>query len=533
MTSDSPFGGPAPLLRDDENAELVPFSRPIVKIAGGDLPEIIDQADAILATADRDLFDFGDQVVRPALEPITTFHSEKTVGLRLVPVTTIHLVDRMTRVIDFQKFNKKAKRWVSIDCPNAVAAGYLARIGLRRLRPLAAITTAPVLRRDGTVLELPGYDPTTRILFDPRGVDFLPVPLEPSKEDARNALDELKEPFAEFPFVDDAARSVFLSGLLSVLARPAIKFVPCHAFDAPVAGTGKSKLVDCCAILALGHECPVTSQGDDETELEKRLGAHLLAGDRIIAIDNCDKPLGGQLLCQIITQSLVQVRILGLSKRTTIPCNTSLFATGNNFQFWGDMLRRGLIGRLDAQTERPELRVFKREDPVEVFRRERARFVVAVLTILRAYIAAGCPVAEIMDETGNMVAVQPLGGFEEWSLSVRNALLWLGEPDPLGVIERARTGDPERQTLDGVLTQWEALISDKGFSDPGFMHPEFRTLLLGIAGAGGGVISSTRLGKWLMANKDKPIGDRRLIADGVLAGLPQYRLQRQAAFGWE
>jgi hypothetical protein len=248
------------------------------------------------------------------------------------------------------------------------------------------------LRRDGTVLEFPGYDPTTRILFDPRGVAFPPVPLEPSKEDARNALDELKEPFAEFPFVDDASRSVFLSGLLSVLARPAIKFVPCHAFDAPVAGTGKSKLVDCCAILALGHECPVTSQGDDETELEKRLGAHLLAGDRIIAIDNCDKPLGGQLLCQIITQLLVQVRILGLSKRATIPCNTSLFATGNNFQFWGDMLRRGLTGRLDAQTERPELRVFKREDPVELFRRERARFVVAVLTVLRAYIAAGLKV---------------------------------------------------------------------------------------------------------------------------------------------
>ena len=116
MTSDSPFGGAVPLLRDDEDEEVVAFSRPVVKIAGGDLPEIIDQADAILATADRDLFDFGDQVVRPALEPITTFHSEKTVGLRLVPVTTIHLVDRMTRVIDFQKFNKKAKRWVSIDC---------------------------------------------------------------------------------------------------------------------------------------------------------------------------------------------------------------------------------------------------------------------------------------------------------------------------------------------------------------------------------------------------------------------------------
>jgi hypothetical protein len=409
-----------PPAKDDEEPEL--SAKPVTKLVGGDLPEIIDQVDAILATADPELFDYGDMVVYPAIEAIKTFRARKAQALRLVRVPLIGLIDRATRVIDFQRFDGKRKKWVSIDCPNPVAAGYLARVGQRRLRPLAMITTAPVLRSNGTVLEEPGYDQATGLLYDPRGVVFPKVPQMPSRADALAALDLLRAPFAEFPFVDDAARSVHLAALLSVLARPALRHVPLFAYDSPVPGTGKSKLVECCAMLALGHDCPVISQGDDEIELEKRLGANLLAGDRIIAIDNCDKPLGGQLLCQILTQPLVQVRILGSSKRATLPTHTLLFATGNNFALLGDMLRRGLVCRLDAKTERPELRRFKSEDPVELFRRERARFAVATLTLLRAYIAVGSPIPEIMDESGHIIPMQPLGGFDDWSIIVRDAL---------------------------------------------------------------------------------------------------------------
>jgi putative DNA primase/helicase len=70
-----------------------------------------------------------------------------------------------------------------------------------------------------------------------------------------------------------------------------------HGFDAPVAGSGKSMLVDIASMIASGHEALVMTVGKSEEEFEKRLGAALLAGDPMINLDNCERPLGGELLC--------------------------------------------------------------------------------------------------------------------------------------------------------------------------------------------------------------------------------------------
>ena len=162
----------------------------------------------------------------------------------------------------------------------------------------------------------------------------------------------------------------------------------------------------------------------------------MLEGARLISIDNCELSLGGALLCQTATQHFIKVRVLGFSKSVLIVNTALLFATGNNLKLYGDMLRRGLICRLDAGEERPELRTFEQEDPERALKRERGRYAVAALTVLRAYIIAGRPIRR-----------QPLGGFEGWSDLVRNALLWLGEEDPVETVESARAEDPERQRL--------------------------------------------------------------------------------------
>jgi hypothetical protein len=75
---------------------------------------------------------------------------------------------------------------------------------------------------------------------------------------------------------------------------------PLHAFTSPTAGTGKSLLVDVAAMLAINHPMSVISQGRTEEELEKRLGAALLAGDIAIALDNCEHPLQSTFLCQAL-----------------------------------------------------------------------------------------------------------------------------------------------------------------------------------------------------------------------------------------
>jgi putative DNA primase/helicase len=182
--------------------------------------------------------------------------------------------------------------------------------------------------------------------------------------------------------------------------------------------------------------------------MEKRLGAALMAGDTLISFDNCEQPLGGELLCQALTQSTLEIRILGKSVNKKVLANAAFFATGNNLVVIGDMTRRTLLCSLDAKIERPETRTFTTEDPVEVVRRERAKYVVAALTILRAYHVAGRP----------KQAITPLGSFEDWSRWVRDALIWLGEPDPCQTMERARAEDPRLQELSAMLHHWNHAI---------------------------------------------------------------------------
>jgi hypothetical protein len=515
-------------------------ARPSIRVANGELPAVVDAAEEILISADRDLYEFADQIVRPALKPLHIADEKTAIGLRLVPVRLHHMIERFTRCIEFLKFSKRDNKWHPVDCPDPVAKTYLERIGQWRLPKLTALASCPLLLRNGRIVQRPGFDPQSGILFDPRGVAFPPVSATPSKPDGLRALKEIKALFSEFPFVSDQARSVLLSALLTSVSRLAYDFAPLHGFDAPVAGTGKSKLVECCSILVDGHECPVISQGSDGTEFEKRLGAELLEGNRMISIDNCEAALGGQLLCQAATQHLIKVRLLGFSRSVLVINNTLLFATGNNLRLHGDMLRRGLIGRLDAGEERPELRCFTREDPVHVLKRERGAYVNRALTVLRAYLAAGRPVQP----------VQPLGGFEGWSALVRNTLLWLGEADPVETIETARAEDPDRQRLEVVITQWQTVLGARAVTTRAVIteaeattidksgpvsqlvlaHPDFRNALLDVAGDRDR-ISARRLGNWLARNKRKAVGADRLAVATLSAGNICWKLEQKDASG--
>jgi putative DNA primase/helicase len=108
------------------------------------------------------------------------------------------------------------------------------------------------------------------------------------------------------------------------------------------------------------------------------------AGDSIVAIDNLEAPLGGELLCSATTEAMLSIRVLGLSKNVLVPNSAVFFATGNAMTVIGDMVRRSLSARLDPRVERPELRKFTGADPVMRAKRDRALYVVDVLTVLRA-----------------------------------------------------------------------------------------------------------------------------------------------------
>ncbi len=132
--------------------------RPVIKVWGGALPAVVDQAEMALIERDPEIYEYGDAVVRPAIEPVRIAKDRKTLGLRLVTIGINDLIERMTKAADFQRFDKRSDEFISVDCPKAVAATYLERIGKRRLRKLTAITTCPILRPDLTVLYKLGFD---------------------------------------------------------------------------------------------------------------------------------------------------------------------------------------------------------------------------------------------------------------------------------------------------------------------------------------------------------------------------------------
>ncbi len=356
---------------------------PQIKIIAGEVPRVVNEAEQALMLLGREIYQRGGLLVRPVLVNLKASDDRDTKGWRLVPVMQAYLVDAFTCAARFLKHDARAKAWVPVDAPAKVAEIYLAREGSWKLPLLAGIINAPILRVDGSICELPGYDPESRLLFKPDEQIFPPIPPAPSKTEAATALAQLRRLIETFPFVSGADRAVMLAGILTALDRRSMMTAPLIAFSSPAAGTGKSLLVDVISVLATGRPMPVLSQGRNEEEFEKRLGASLLAADICISIDNCQAPLSGALLCQALTQGELNIRLLGYSRNIETAMNASIFATGNNLEIAGDLTRRCLLVSLDAGVEQPELREFNL-DILEEARVRRGELVVAALTVLRA-----------------------------------------------------------------------------------------------------------------------------------------------------
>jgi hypothetical protein len=509
--------------------------RPTIKIYAGFLHETVDKAEDALMQAKLGYYQRGSMVVRPAMVPVNVSGGRIVDVPRLVDVKAHHMAEAMTRAASWERFDKRAEEWQRTDCPHKIAETFLAREGQWRLPVLTGMIISPTLRPDGTILDLPGYDTETGLLFDPKGCRFPVIPRDPDRAMALRALGFLKNLISTFPFVSEADRAVALSAILTALIRRSLPTAPLHGFNAPTAGTGKSMLVDLAASIATSRPAPVVAQGKSEEEMEKRLGASLIAGDTIIAIDNCEEPLGGELLCQTMTQTSLKVRILGKSINAEVPSNSAVFATGNNLKFEGDMTRRAIRATLDAGVERPELRAFKRK-PLDMVKEARGDYVAAGLTVLRAFFVAGRPQQRT-----------PLGSFEDWSSWVRDALIWLGEADPCQTMEDMRGADPKLEALTTVLEQWHAGIGESPISvrelidrateqrpqlygRAEFIHPELREALLVVAGEGG-AINSRRLGKWIGGNQNRIVSGRKIIGATVSAGNARWRIQGSETAG--
>jgi hypothetical protein len=490
--------------------------RPIIKLKPGEEPRIVDEIEAAILLADQGLYQRGGLIVRVEDRKFLGFEEKEVVATAIAEQCEHTLLEDAAAAAHFLKYNERAKGWVSASPPMLHINIWRGRGGRSRLPILSGPIGSPLILPTGRIIEKPGFDAATGFFFNPLGIDFSPVPRNPTRQDALDAIDLLDQLLVDFPFAEDGgvSRSVALAGLLTAVMRRAVGLAPMFAITAPSFGSGKSYLVNVFCALSTGRAAPVVTPGKTEKEFETRLDALLLEGVNFIAIDNVEpSQLGVQALATTLSEREKKCRVLSESKMPV--CSTDVFisCTGNNLEIVEDLRRRTLLCSLDPKEERPWTRRFE-ADPVSMLSRERGRFVIACLTIVRAYMVSGEKAKIINEKTGEPEDFPPYANYEVWSQMIREPLLWLGLADPVASQAATEELDPFRDKLLAVAMEWEALFGDDlktcpeirskaedkySVSDgepPKLINRGFHDALLAVAEKGG-KIDGDRLVKWL------------------------------------
>ena len=220
--------------------------------------------------------------------------------MRLRRASAEWLTIQSSRLLTFVRRNKDGEKRVA-PTPDILKPLEVA-IEERKFPSVNGLVATPTLQRNE-----PGYDHASKLYLSFEPGAFGDIPFEPSKDDARSALDELLKPAQHFPFDTAADKSVWLAAMLTVVVRGQLSRCPAFIFDAPSAGSGKTYLCDMVGVLGLGVKPPAASWGESEDENSKALFAMLREADPVMLFDNVTTEIGSADLCKALTSSTIKV----------------------------------------------------------------------------------------------------------------------------------------------------------------------------------------------------------------------------------
>jgi len=388
-------------------------------------------------------------------------------------------------------------------CPRPIVEAMRDRAHWPGVRPLLGVVTAPTLRLDGSILDRPGYDPKTALIYEPAR-EYAAVPERPTDAEVAAAYKALLAPFREFPLATPADEATVAALMLQIACRFAIAGpVPMTAVIAPEFGSGKTILARAATLAMTGFgpdEMPPVGgrRADGEAEMRKRLTTVVMESPRVAVLDNV--PDGSMLespsLAALLTIDKWTDRMLGVNRQVSLPHRVVWVATGNNIRLAGDLARRSLSILIDPGVERPSLRTFS-FDLLDHVRAEHPRLLVAALTIARGFHVAGRP--------GH--GLPALGMFTAWDAFVRAAVIWAhrlagAEADPLDTQGRLVGEAPDRDVLSALGAAWHAELGDADVTVADAVkraasNPDLHDAIVGVGAEHGGKLDARRLGKYL------------------------------------
>lgn len=360
-------------------------------------------------------------------------------GPKLRHLTAPTLREELTQVCRFVRIEGGVP--VVTPPPDPLLRAVIDRGEYPELETLIGVSDFPMLRPDGSIITDAGFDPATGIYM------YASRPSITMTSDIKAARELLLDVVCDFP-IDELGKSAAISGLLSVLARPAIDG-PCPLFlvDGNVAGAGKGLIVSAMSIIATGRDSPVLSHVTQEDEERKRITAMLERAPSMARIDNIRARLGSGAFDALLTSTVWEDRRLGATEMMTLPARTVWWATGNNIRIEGDTARRSIHCRMVSEEEHPDRRSgFKYPYLLKYCSKNRPALLGAALSILSGWFEAGEPDQGLM----------AMGSFEGWTWIVRNAMVWAGFEDPSSGREELR------DSSDSLTEALSMLLSDAG-----------------------------------------------------------------------
>lgn len=418
--------------------------RPVqqLKLQQGELPQVLPKIMERLAL-DGEIFERGGRLMRLA-------------DGELLTVEKAWLQTYLESAFRFLVFDGRSREWSVRDCPDKVAARVLAARGAWNLPKVTGLISFPVMRPDGSVIEQPGFDEATGLLYLSDS-NSRPIPRPLDRAGLAEALCRIWEPFALFPFDSDISRGVFLAALLTTVCRAALPTAPGYLVRAYTAGTGKTLLSECLMLLTGAPAKAMPLPESNAEEIGKRLFSVLLTGRPGAVLDNLTGVIDSADLCVFLTSAEPEGRILGQSEIRSAVNRVLWVLNGNNVTAGGDTFRRILPVGLDADCETPETRKFS-FNPRDLIRDRLGAYRADLLSVMLTYQWEGAPV---VGEGG-------LGSFDEWERLVRQCVCWLIREevtpapmaDPVEVLRLSKAEDPHHQQHIEILQAWWDLFGD-------------------------------------------------------------------------
>lgn len=269
-----------------------------------------------------------------------------------------------------------------------------------KFSPLDRVSHAPFIRPDGTICAEPGYDEPTRtmLILDPT-LEGIEVPEEPTRDQIRQANEMIiTEWLGDFPFDTESDRANVLGLVVTPAIRGLVPRVPLAVVDGLQMGVGKNLLADVILTVYTGEPARPMNFVDEKDELRKQITSAFRTGAEFFVFDEAHT-IEGTALAQALTATTWQDRILGVSTMAEFPNRVTWLSLGNNVQVRGDLTRRVYRIALRPTYDNPQDR------PAETFRhpgqsgldlgswtrKHRKDLLTAILTLVRAWFAAGQP----------------------------------------------------------------------------------------------------------------------------------------------